>query len=307
MQSEEVAIPYYVTIEATDSSIQYLLEAASMSPAAIAPERLPQLQEKYQDIDLVISDGNKFLSDAFPNIKSVRLSRRVVELAWAFSYAYWEIYQEVFNGRQLNGEAIDWNAFDNLLPALQLLRWAQQGLTGEHEDDWPETLPKPDPNRPCNSSEHVADEMALCVVAMYLHHEFAHINIVPESSLDRIEEERFCDSSAADWILCSPDLGSDVLQKRAMGVAIGMLMLTVRGMSRGSTVDGVHPQGYERLVDVLKDRLPADQRAVWGVVVAMLAIHVNDSRMPANPEAYEDFRDAALGYCGHIRRNLGDT
>ena len=304
MQSGQVTVPYYVTIEVTDSLIQYLLEVASVSPAAIAPERLPQLQEKYQDIDLVISDGNKFLSDAYPTNKIVRLSRRVVELAWAFSYAYWEIYQGVFNGRQLNGEAIDWNAFDNLLPALQLLRWAQQGLIGEHEDDWPATLPKPDPNRPFNSSEHVADEMALCVVAMFLHHEFAHIIVDPEITLNRIEEERLCDSCAADWILCSPDLGSDVLQKRAMGVAIGMLMLTVRGISRGSTVDGVHPQGYVRLVDVLKDRLPADQQAVWGVVVAMLAIHVNDSRMPANPEAYNDFRDASLGYCDHIRRNL---
>jgi hypothetical protein len=305
MQSEQDSLPYYVTIEPTDSPIQHLLPAASMSPATIAPERIPQLREKFLNMDLTISDDNRFQCEAFPTLNTVRLSRRVVELAWAFSYSYWEIYQAVFDGRQLTGEPIDWHNFGELVPALRLLRWSQQGLIGEHEEDWPAVLPKPDPNRPYNSSEHVADEMALCAVAMYLHHEFAHIYLKLEISKDPMQEERLCDSSAADWILGSLHLGTDVLQKRAMGVAIGMLMLAVRGLSHGNRCDGVHPQGYERLVDALKDRVPVDQRAVWGVVVGMLAIHVNDSGLPANLEAYDDYRDAALGYCDHIRMHLG--
>ncbi|MEB3333412.1 MAG: phage exclusion protein Lit family protein [Cyanobacteriota bacterium] len=304
MQSEQDILPYYVTIESTDSPIQHLLHAASRSPATIAPERIPQLRERFLNMDLTISNDNRFQCEALPNLNTVRLSRRVVELAWAFAYSYWEIYQAVFDGRTLTGEPIDWHTFDELVPALRLLRWAQQGLIGEHEGDWPAELPRPDPNRPDGSSEHVADEMALCVVAMYLHHELAHIDLQLENPQDPMEEERLCDSCAANWILGSLDLGTDVLQKRAMGVAIGMLMLTVRGLSHGNRCDGVHPQGYERLVNVLRDRVPVDQRAVWGVVVGMLAIHVNDLNFPANLEAYDDYRDAALGYCDHIRMHL---
>jgi len=116
-----------------------------MSPATIAPERIPQLREKFLNMDLTISDDKRFQCEAFPTLNTVRLSRRVVELAWAFSYSYWEIYQVVFDGRQLTGEPIDWHNFGELVPALRLLRWSQQGLIGEHEEDWPAELPKPGP------------------------------------------------------------------------------------------------------------------------------------------------------------------
>lgn len=300
MQDEPVFLPWYVTIEPTSCAIQHLLPSAVTSLASIAPERLSLLLAKSDDLALTISDSDKFRCEALPSFKAIVISRRAVELAWAFSYAYWEIYQVVYAGKQLDGGTVDLQSFPSLAPALRLLRWAQRGLGGSHEDPWPTDAPRPTPTRAANSPEHVADELALCSIAMYLHHELAHVYAPQTPPLSALEEERFCDSSAADWILGDASLSPAVIQKRGLGVAIGMLMLTVRGLGHGNTPDGVHPPSYERLVAVLHERVPKEQEAVWGMVVGMLALHIGDAGLPNHTIAYDEFRDAALGYCDHI-------
>ncbi len=300
MQGKPIYLPWYVTIEPTLCAVQHLLPSAAASLASIAPERLSQLVAKSDHVALTISDSNSFRCEALPSFRALVISSRVIELAWAFSYAYWEIYRVVFAGRKLDGGMIDLHSFPALDPTLRLLRWAQGSLIGTHSEPWPKDCPTPRVSPTANSAEHVADELSLCSIAMYLHHELAHVYAPRSPELDAFEEEQFCDTSAADWILGDPALSPDVLQKRALGVAIGMLMLTIRGLGHGNTPDGVHPASYERLIAALESRVPKDQEAVWGLVVGMLALHISDTGLPAHSVAYDDFREAALGYCAHI-------
>ena len=62
-----------------------------------------------------------------------------------------------------------------------------------------------------------------------------------------LEEELFCNAAAANWILSDTGLDAAVVQKRALGVAVGMLMLTARGLGSADSHDGIHPPGYEPL------------------------------------------------------------
>lgn len=303
MQDEQNDLRWRITIEPTAAPVQHILKAAACSLYRIAPERRSELLKRCTGLSLTISDENRFLCEAYPSWPVVRVSRRVVELVWAFSYAYWDIYQVAFSGRQIDGSPIDLHSFPKLEPALRLLRWAHNNLVGKDESDWPADLPRPYPGSPMDSTERVADELALCGIAMYLHHELAHVYAPRNPELSETDEERFCDTSAAQWILGAATLDAAVLQKRALGVAIGMVMLVVRSLSNGHMSDGVHPAGHARLVDVLAERVPKEQQAVWGFVLIALALHVGDAGLPPHQEFYDDFRDAALGYCAHIQRH----
>lgn len=294
-------LPWYVTIEPEDSAAQHLLASVAASMAYIAPERIVELVTRSGDLSITITDSNLFRCEALPSFKAIAISHRVVELAWAFAYGYWQIYQTLFEGRESRGGLIDLTSFAELEPTLRLLRWAHGSLVGQHSLPWPPETARPSISRVQGSVEHACDELALCSIGMYLHHELAHVYATRDPSLSPIEEERVCDSSAASWILGDPNLGAEVVQKRSLGVAIGMLMLTARGLASRNATDGVHPPGYERLVAVLDERVPEAQEVVWGMVVGMLALHVSDAGMPANREAYDSFRSAALGYCKHIR------
>ena len=303
MQQQPLRLPWLVTIEPTSSPVQHLLPNVPASLALIAPERLEQLLEKSDQLALTIADSNVFRCEAWPSFKAIVISSRVVELAWAFSYAYWEIYRVAFAGRQLDGGIVDLHAFAALGSALHLLRWAHGSLVGAHEEPWPKGCPRPAALPVTDSPEQVADELSLCSIAMYLHHELAHTYVPRVPELGAFEEEQFCDMAAADWILSGATLSEDVLQKRALGVSVGMLMLTARGLAHGNRPDGVHPAGYERLVEVLSSRVPEGQEAVWGMVVGMLALHISDVGLPAHNVPYDRFRDAALGYCEHIHNH----
>ena len=300
MQDQPTFLPWYVTIEPVECAVQHILPSAAASLASIAPERLCQLVEKSDGLCITISDSENFRCEALPSFRTIVISRRVIELAWAFSYGYWQIYQALYAGRQLDGSTVDIEAIGELTPTLRLLRWAQESLVGAHSLPWPPNTPHPSASRTHGSVEHVSDDLAICSIAMYLHHELAHIYAPREPTLGAMDEEQFCDASAADWILGDRTLGADVVQKRALGVAIGMLMLTVRGLGHGNTPDGIHPASYERLVAVLDGRVPEEQEAVWGMIVGMLALHISDAGIPAHTTAYDTFRDAVLGYCRHI-------
>lgn len=300
-------LPWHVTIEPTSSTVQHLLPSAVASLATIAPERIAALVAHTDALNISIVDSSEFRCEAMPSFNLIVISRRTVEIAWAFSFAYWEIYQRAYAGCSLDGQVIDLHSVAELEPTLRLLRWAHRELRDNQGLPWPEDVPRPLAPPPELSSQHVADELVLCSIAMYLHHELAHVRAPDAPRLDPMEEERFCDSSAADWILGSATLGSDVIQKRAMGVAIGMLLLVARGLSRGDPSDGVHPPNYERLVSVLDSRVPEAQEGVWGMVVAMLALHASDSGLPPLVAAFDDFRMAALGYCAHIGKHGSTT
>lgn len=293
-------LPWHVTIEPTSSAVQHLLPSAVASLASIAPERVAELVAQSDALNITIVDTNTFRCEAMPSFQFIVISRRTIELAWAFSFAYWEIYQRAYAGIRLDGQIIDLHSVPELESTLRLLRWAQRELQNNEGLPWPEDVPRPTPSPPELSSQHVADELALCSIAMYLHHEFAHVRAPDAPRLGPMEEERFCDSSAADWILGSSSLSSAVIQKRGMGVAVGLLLLVARGLSRGNPSDGVHPPNYERLVSVLDSRVPKTQEGVWGMVVGMLALHASDSGLPPLLATFDDFRVAALGYCAHI-------
>lgn len=297
-------LDWHVDIDETSSPVAHLLPNVVNSLALIAPERTQQLAGIASGLSVKISDSREFKCEALPGLNVIHLTTRVVELAWVFSFAYWELYRGLLSGRTPDGSVIDPRSAPELDRVLPLLSWGLAELTSGEMQAWPPNSPKPSVHVAQESAELVADELALCSLAMYLHHELAHVYAPRDQEMTGREEEEYCDAAAADWILSTSGLEPAIVQKRGMGVAIGMLMLTARGIASRSVGDGVHPPGYERLLDALITRVPEDQDGVWGLVTGMLAFHISSGGIPPHSAQYDDFRAAAIGYADHIRHHL---
>lgn len=153
----------------------------------------------------------------------------------------------------------------------------------------------------------MADEITLCAIAFFLHHELSHTYLDQVRSQSSLNHERDCDEAAAKWCLGAVGVQQLVVQKRALGVAVGLLVIAARGIHTGEH-DGVeHPLDFDRLLDTLVAFVPPEQESVWGAVVAVLAIHtsaIGRSPPPGEFVGSTAFRDAAVAYREQLREHL---
>ena len=81
-----------------------------------------------------------------------------------------------------------------------------------------------------------------------------------------------------------------------MGAAIALLSLTAKGVHSGSFPCVTHPRAFDRLFNTLSEHFTENDDAVWGFVVAMLKLHLDDAELSAPAVEFDDFRSCADAY-----------
>jgi Peptidase U49 len=277
------------------SPLSALFPAVGASLRRVAPERGAAFDKQTRGIVLSIVPVDRWLCQT--QFGGIQVSTRALEITWAFCYATWVFYTRAVMGSEPSGEVIDLTSRADLQPALRLLDWAMSAMSAEHGPPWPNDLPRPSESTVFASDEHVATEMALVAVAFFLHHELAHNYLDPGGPEDELVHERACDEAAADWLLGVPGLAAQTRAKRAIGTAVGLLLITAYGVWTGRYDGVIHPFGFDRLIDVLETQVRADDSVVWAVVVAVLALHTTRARLPVpRPASDATFRDVANAY-----------
>ena len=124
-----------------------------------------------------------------------------------------------------------------------------------------------------------------CASGFILLHELGHLKLGHSYKVGDPSklQEKEADQFAADWMTAaaSPSSGSDRETDplcAVFGIAIALLWLTVINVYFGRTKSKTHPEGYDRLFQVL-DRIinPDDEEeysAVWQSVCTLLFIHM---------------------------------
>ena len=292
--------------EHTTSPIAHLLPHIGPSLERIAPERAVELTALTTGVQLTIADSTRWVCYASPGWRLIHVSTRVIELAWAYAYAYWVYYKRALEGKEHAGGAINLARRVDVQSALRLLGWALSELSEDRGTQWPVDVPHPSPSPAFASDEHVTDEITCCALAFFLHHELAHTYVTIPPGESDLDHERFCDDAAAGWIF-SGRIPHLQLQKRALGTAVALLLITSRGIETGNHDGVMHPVDFDRLVNTLELHVPADQEAAWGLVLGVLALH--GQRAGIQPPAGEfagptAFRDAVLAYRNVLRARL---
>jgi len=132
--------------------------------------------------------------------------------------------------------------------------------------------------------------------AFILLHEIAHLNFGHGrvSGYWSIQQEKDADWFAAEWLL---DAASQKqLNPRArrlnmlFGISIALLWLTVFNVYLGRSQSISHPQGYDRLFQVLDRGVdPADEEEslmLWYLVSTLLFIHMDSAGFDLKPEYF---------------------
>lgn len=295
-----------VVLPESSSHIDHLLPLVANAVYAIAPERLDALKEACRDATLEFLDHGGFRCLYRPDGKAIVVSTGVVEICWAASHAYFVLYSQVVAGKKEDTpRQVDLTLNPDVKAAMDLLAWAYRRFLDSQSEPWPAGLVRPIPSPQKGSPENIADELALCVIAFLIHHELAHHRlghqgVGPDASSDdrawSIEQERDADYEAAGWILDRIEPTDAAFTKRALGVAIGLGVLTAYGIHTGDHGGLQHPRSFDRLMNTLDRHLDDEYHVVWAMVVSIVNLHLNSVGVTPPPVVHESFRSCVDSY-----------
>lgn len=292
-------------LQSMSSPIRYVMKNIHNAIINIAPERTKQFETELDEFTLTYLDVGKWIVNVNTQEKHIRISRQVVEIMWAASYAYMVFYDRICAGKLIKAkEDVDLTSQSDVKIALQLLQWAYNNFIDINRDiPWPIDLPKPIENPGSESIEKIADELCLCATAAILHHEFSHIRLKHVRNLDNVDAEREADYEMVDWIL-HPSLNNKDMMfiKRSLGIAIAFEVMTAYGIYTSNFGGDSHPYTYERLIRSLERHITDDNHIVWAIIVGTLKLHLDHKGIPTPGIAYNSFKECVNSYANILSR-----
>ena len=296
MKKQVLQIPPWV------SPIKHVAKAAPILPAAIAPERIGELQVVVRDLKLTLEDSDTWEFHVSRKDREVVVSRRVFELLWCAAFAYCSIYMRLFQHQKPEElTLIDLHEDPDLSRAVSLLSWAFEATINGLSSPWPDGLPQPQQHPVHASLEHLADELSLSAVAFITLHELGHDYLGHEGGDSSVEQEREADYFAADWILEEVVESSIEFIKRSIGMSIGLMITTALGIHTRSFVMDTHPHPFDRLMNCLDRAIEDENHIAWAFVIASWTLHLDNSPYPIDKGVrYPTFRECVDQYVEHM-------
>lgn len=285
-----------LTVPPFESPAKYIIKYIPAIAATVAPEKAEELLRLQRDAKLRLTNSGEWEFNINIKTKEITISRKVAEVFWCTGYAYVVIYQKIFEGRrEEEPKTFDLHADEELSKAARLLQWAFESWISD-DSSWPSDLPKPLEHPVRESMENVADEIALCAIAYFLHHELAHAYLGHSPSEDGIDQERDADYSAASWLLDGLEETDPRFQKRSLGIALAFAVFTAYGIHTGRFDGRTHPRHFDRLIHVLDRHIRDPEHSTWAVLVAMLKVHLDNAGVHAPTRIAVSFRECVDSY-----------
>ncbi len=294
-------------LQGMSSPIRHVMAHIHEAMVNIAPERRAEFARDHAELVLEYVDDHRWICHVDVANRHVTIGRKVMEVLWAASLAYFRLYLEI--QRRTGGNASISVQFELaevplLKEAVDLLRWAMDSWLNSLPVPWPSNLPQPVPNPQHASDLHVADELSLCAIAFIVHHELAHVrlNHVGKSELD---SERDADRAASEWILGGlADEADKEFVKRALGVAVALEALVARGIHTGVYGGTSHPRSFDRMMNTFDQHVTDGDHPVWFFLSAILKLHLDNAlhgaTIPVRP--FDSARECVDSYVDALSR-----
>ncbi len=135
---------------------------------------------------------------------------------------------------------------------------------------------------------HLGDLIFRYASSFILLHELAHLKF---NLCSTPENENIVDRFAAEWLIHASgrsNLEDFDRQMALFGIATALLWLTIRNVYFGQTGAASHPDGYDRLYQVLEHVIDihdeSENAGVWDFVSHMLRIHMQAAEYEFDPK-----------------------
>jgi hypothetical protein len=130
-------------------------------------------------------------------------------------------------------------------------------------------------------------------IAFILLHELAHLEYRHTfcEGYWSIQQENDADRFAADWLLEGASRSTKAPQSNCchipVGIAVALLWLTIHNIFLGPRQTKTHPEGYNRLFQIVEHTLDADDQQkssmVWEIVARLLCPHMATAKIELDP------------------------
>ena len=121
-----------------------------------------------------------------------------------------------------------------------------------------------------------------------LFHELGHLKLghTFTQGLVSLQQEKDADRFAAEWMAAAASESTGETREAdrlcaLFGTSVALLWLTVVNVYRGRGESNTHPQGYDRLFQVLENTIDTEDEqeylAVWQFIATMLFIHMDSA------------------------------
>ena len=259
----------------------------------IAPEKETQILKDIENVNFNVTDGDEWRCEAIVNYELIVISRKTVEIVWAFCFSFYTIYKELLSNVKPEGQYINMLDKPELKKARDLLTWAIDNFTKKNKSNLSSDFSCINDNPKYASDEHVILEITLCTLAFFLHHELAHIKFSGNSFSSINQEEERCDFEAAKVIL---EISNNAKkEKRCFGVSTGLLLINSVGF-RTKIFDGKdHPFSYDRLINTLIKFVDKDDK-IWSWTVGILSLHLTNYGIKQPKEEFDNFYQCVVKY-----------
>jgi len=242
----------------------------------------------------------------------VYVSKKTLEVLWAFVYSHLAIYLSKFQGLMVGGDlGLEGDA--ELLDARQLLTWARSEEVLIGAGELPDGMPVPTIAAHEDSIESWSLQITLRALQFHLFHELAHVFLANEEFPSLLELEAACDQKALDWITLLPSENDLANRRIHTGATAALLYIAAFGINTGR-IDGLtHPRTYDRMIDALGPRFDIEQDHVWAFAATILAVHATNEGISIPPEqipanGFGNFFECVQAYRNaiHAHANTGD-
>lgn len=281
--------------EPTKSPITAVYRHVVVALRKIAPEKWGRIEGREDHLTLRVPDIGRWIFEASPSMDVVVLSRGALEIVWSLAYGYVMLHRARYE--EGLGEHFDPHSEPFTAPAVRLLDWAMERWATGEDSTWPDDLPRPVVDAPLGTMENVADELALCATALFLHHEVAHCQPENLAEPNELLREKLADLEAAKILLDEAGGNITFFWKRALAVAVGFSAMVGYGIKRRDNGGSEgHPPHHERLLDALEPYISDDaSHLAWKMAVAVLDYHARRAGLP-DPLVGGTYREKAHAY-----------
>lgn len=259
------------------SPARHIFPYISRALNAVVPERKDESGKMFPDFRLEYHDTHKWLARAIPPRRTIRLSRKAVEMAWVMTYGAIKLEPIRANGLVNGCYDLDLATIPEAKPACRLINWAFTTWLNCDDLPWPEELPQPQEGDLRDPAMTGVLQGSLGVLGFLLLHELGHIHYNHDPDSSGAEEEREADYWAVDFLFdrCPEDGPTRFRRGTICAIALGLI---VAKDAHTSTVHcGRHPPSYDRLVHSLQRHFPDEADKVWMFASGVLALHLSNS------------------------------
>lgn len=261
------------------------------------------LRKAIDNLELEVTGGKKFVLHASPGGRVV-ISNRTLEFLWSFTNAITSIYTKHLAGEKKQAEMVSLEDDEEMTMPRAMLSWMHSFEAAVGCRDYERDFPIPDPHASPDSIDGKALHLVRHVIRFVLLHELAHVafEIDGNAPADLLEEETQCDLRAIAWMQFRKPLTEVDYRRTKTGSAIALLFVAAIGIESGN-YDGIsHPIVYHRPIDTLDARFGRKEHGVWGLCLAVLALHCGNVgiKVPWEKMGYDEFRDAVVALRDHI-------